>query len=549
MPTYQANKTFRAGFYNSKNTDGVDDRTYDAMDMRKPYDTVFTDGIMPEADGTAGETLKVTAASGMKINLSAGHAKIGGAWFENQSTYSITLDAASSSTRYDCVILQNDDNAGVRAPNVYIKSLSKIPTSADLTRDGKIYELCVAYVKVNSGVSAITDSDITDTREDGSLCNIMSGVGATVVRTYRNTYFSEQESQTKIPIGISQYNKSKDTLNVIVEGRIFAEGTDYTITDNSSITLAIGLPVTNTRVEFEVLKNVNASGAESVVQEVGTLNTKMAAVQKIIENDYYCTGKNDCLKISEIVRNFLNGGNDYGSMKLNIHGTIIIDSAASFSVSSSGETETYWFNFNATKNTRKVIVDFTDCSQIEIPVDDGDRSYVFYGDNIHIIGANIIANNVTTDTRIAIFESDNGVVYAENCRFWISADKDSYISRTGTFVNCRGSVTNNVGVSYCFRPISSGLIRVTGGEYYAYTQDSTSYSAVAGLTSGADAVAIMNGVNAPTYSRNTYYQTHYVYQTTGLVSCTDTITTLSAKVVSGSSNIRGTLAKNKPNMM
>ena len=53
MPIYSANITYRGGFYNNKQTNGVNDRVYTAEDVRKPYDTVFTDGIMPAADGTA----------------------------------------------------------------------------------------------------------------------------------------------------------------------------------------------------------------------------------------------------------------------------------------------------------------------------------------------------------------------------------------------------------------------------------------------------------------------------------------------------------------
>ncbi len=55
MPTYQMEKTYKSGFYdNWKDINGQDTRTYTAQDMRKPYDVVFSDGVMPEEDGTAG---------------------------------------------------------------------------------------------------------------------------------------------------------------------------------------------------------------------------------------------------------------------------------------------------------------------------------------------------------------------------------------------------------------------------------------------------------------------------------------------------------------
>ena len=84
MPTYPINKTYKGGFYNNKkDANGNDDRVYTAEDVRKPYDTVFSDGIMPDTDGTAGNTLKVTATGGVGISVAAGNAKLGGAWFQN----------------------------------------------------------------------------------------------------------------------------------------------------------------------------------------------------------------------------------------------------------------------------------------------------------------------------------------------------------------------------------------------------------------------------------------------------------------------------------
>ena len=89
MPIYQSNKTYRGGFYNNRVINGNNDRVYNAEDIRKPYDVIFSDGVMPEADGTAGETLKVKSVGGMVISVNAGNAKLGGAWFENTAVYNI----------------------------------------------------------------------------------------------------------------------------------------------------------------------------------------------------------------------------------------------------------------------------------------------------------------------------------------------------------------------------------------------------------------------------------------------------------------------------
>ena len=283
MPTY-GSITYKAGFYNNrKNSNGEDDRVYTAKDLRKPYTSIYSKGIKPEADGTTGNMLKVNAAGGMNITVAAGEANLG-AWFINERAFNITLDNATGADRYDCVIIRNDDSDAVRMPSIYIKPLSRVPTVADLTRDEKIYEICVAYVRVPALATAITAANITDTRDDGELCNVMSGVGAVVATTIENIYYSTSVNQTVIPIGIPQFVRSRDNLVVMVEGRVFAQGVNYTVNDNENITLAIGLPVLGTKIQFQVIKNVNASGAETIVQEVLAMRAELNAINNQIAN-------------------------------------------------------------------------------------------------------------------------------------------------------------------------------------------------------------------------------------------------------------------------
>lgn len=547
MPDYSAIKTYRGGFYdNHRDASGNDDRVYSAKDMRKPYDTVFSDGIQPESDGTAGNTLKVTSNGGMSIAVGIGNAKVGGAWFENTSPFYIGLDTATATERYDAVIIRNDDRDTTRAASIYIKSLTHVPTVQDLTREGEIYELCLAYVRVPALAESITDANIVDTRDDGSLCNLMSGVGAMVVRTFNNTVFSERAGQTGINIGIPQYNKSRDILIVSVEGRTFTEGLNYTIPSNTYIELTIGLPVIGTRVDFQVLKNVNAAGAESVVQEVAHLRGEMTNANRILEHHYYCNGQTDNVVISTLVSDFQTNYTDYGSMRLVIHGTF----GATSPRGGNGTTDNpyYWIRAaQGAASNRRVTLDFTDCKQISINCDAGTVNIIFFGMDCRVIGANVIATGGTT---IYMFStSGTTTVYAENCRFWVTCEHSGFIARSGTFKDCRASVTNAGLHSYCFAPISTSLLRLYGGEYYAYTASAEHISAVVGLTSGVGAVAVLFGVNAPVSARSGYRQTHAVYQTTGQISCAYLISELPIQEVSGSASYNGTIKISKAGLL
>ncbi len=508
MPVYPQIKTYRGGFYNNKVVDGTNDRTYSAKDIRKPYDVIYSDGIKPTADGDAGDVLKVTAGNGLTINVAKGYAKLGGAWFENTAPYSIILDNPTSTTRYDCVIIRNDDNDSVREPSIYIKSLNHIPTVNDLTRNEYIYEICIAYITVSSGTVSITNNNITDTRMDGSLCNVMSGVGATVVRTYRNTYYSQSLNQTVIPIGIPQYNKAKDTLTVAVEGRIFSEGVNYTITSNSNITLNIGLPVINTKIDFEVLKNVNAASSESVVAEVGALtNWRNNVVDKMLEHHYYCNGVNDNIQISNLVRTLNNTTfSKYNNYRICVHG--VFGATTYISGSGTAANAYAWFVFGSSDTpTSRVVVDFSDCSEITIPLINNSYNTVFLGTWVEIYGASVKAENQNSIVRINT--STNGYFKAEKCRFFVKGSSDSFISYLGDFVNCYGRVINNDGLSWCF-PVRKYL-RLQGGEYLAYHNGSNT-SGIASINADYSSAAVFAyGVNAPNVSISNYDQTYTWY--------------------------------------
>jgi hypothetical protein len=196
----------------------------------------------------------------------------------------------------------------------------------------------------------------------------------------------------------------------------------------------------------------------------------------------------------------------------------------------------------------KVILDFTECEEISVPVDNGSYTIIFGGSAIDVIGANVYASNTTVGTIIRIFDDAVKRLKAEDCRFWLTGYKNSLIAMNGTFVNCRGSIANVTENSYCFLPSNYGFLRVTGGEYYAYTGDSTKQSSIVGQSS-AESVSILYGVSAPTIARSGFYQTNSILQWAGggILSCTDLVSALPLIVVSGISNIRGTIAKSKAN--
>lgn len=83
---------------------------------------------------------------------------------------------------------------------------------------------------------------------------------------------------------------------------------------------------------------------------------------------YICNGVDDNVKISEIVKEYLNSGTDYDSMRLLIEGKIGVNSYINGTGSFNAPFE--WFDFNIQSNKR-IILDFFNCSQLTIPIISG----------------------------------------------------------------------------------------------------------------------------------------------------------------------------------
>jgi hypothetical protein len=95
--------------------------------------------------------------------------------------------------------------------------------------------------------------------------------------------------------------------------------------------------------------------------------------------------------------------------------------------------------------------------------------------------------------------------------------------------------------------LTNSLLRLNGGEFMAYSGSASSVSAVVGHQANvANAVSILNGVNAPTWERGGYYQTHSIkqYNGGGVIHCRDLVSTLPVDAIYNA-EIVGTIAKSK----
>lgn len=537
------------------------DRNYNADDLSDWLATVWETGVVKSDEG-----LKVVQASGMTVNVNAGKACILGKPYNNTSIKDFTVATAptGSNARYDLVVLQYNNETATRQTRLLIKQNSAITglstdeeIKAQLIRSGKIFEICLAVIRVAPNATSIPQSDIYDKRGNATLCPWFTAVKGydeyydAMVQSFEyNETVGTAKATIQTNIASTLFNAKYSQIEVFTNG-LKEPSSAYTISTSGANIVITFTASKSSGAKINVILD-NYIDGEGMSTALASYNQWANAVEKLQtagEFDYLCNGVDDNIQISNIVKAYLAGGTDYGSVKVNVIGAIGMTAP----VRGDGTTSNPfgWFDFAQSSN-RRIILDFTRCGQISPSVASGKLSYIFYATSgIQVIGANVMATNTATDTVIRIVESSSsGKILFENCRFWINGYKNSQIATRGIFKHCRGSVANVTDNTYCFQPYGDGVVIIEYGEYYSYTGDSSRQSAIVGQSS-ANAVSILYGVSAPTSARSGFYQTNSLLQWTGggVMSCTDLMSALPMVVSAGISNIRGTIALSKTNVL
>lgn len=556
----------KSGFFNAIMSGGVYDRKYNANDYSDNLAVVISNGVLRSEN----DDLKVSAA-GMVVTVGIGRAWINGHYYNNNTPHSFgAVSAPTGGTRYDRVFLRLDNNVAARSISLVYQqgTAADTPTKPAPTRTAMVYDLVLADIFVGTNATSVT---VTDTRADADLCGWVYSTSGdnSFFKTLDNdftawfsekkdtlssvTLFKRYEWQTTletagniVQFNIPQYDNETSFIDVFVNGIL---ETGYTLNGANSTLTFTGSLTAGTEVIVRTYKSIDGTGIMSVSDEITALQNAVAALNTTGDYEYICNGVNDNVMLSEIADAWFSNSISYGSKIVRVYGGF--GATAPYSGAGTSTSPYCWFSIgNGATANKQIVFDFTGCTAISFPVAAGKYNTVFDGNNVHIIGANVIASQTAADTVIHVFNSTGGAVYAENCRFWITSYRDSRVGQTGTFVNCRASVANVINNSYCFLPFTDSLLRINGGEYYAYTGASGSQSSVVGQ-SAANSVSILNGVNAPTLARSGFYQTNSVLQWVGggVLSCTDLVSELPLIVVAGISNIRGTIAKSKPGLM
>lgn len=160
-------------FFNAIKNNGVYDRTYNASDFSSYLDGIISNGVFANPSSN----LQVVASSGLDIVVKPGQGWIDGHKIINTQDRALHLSAAAAmSDRIDRVVFYCDYSSRQMGIKVLEGTPGASPEAPALTRNSTIYEMALADIAVGHGVTAITQADITDVRENTSLCGVVTGL-------------------------------------------------------------------------------------------------------------------------------------------------------------------------------------------------------------------------------------------------------------------------------------------------------------------------------------------------------------------------------------
>ena len=170
-------------FFNSSSGD----RTYNAESFEEWLKPFFLSGVFQ------GELqVKAQTTPDMTVKVTAGHANLDGkaATWDTENTMQLSV-ASGVYDRIDTIVLRRDNVNRTISIEVVTGTASADPQPTAPTRTANTFELVLAQILVGTGVTAITQANITDTRMDSDVCGY---VAATVDQIDFDLIYAEYEA-------------------------------------------------------------------------------------------------------------------------------------------------------------------------------------------------------------------------------------------------------------------------------------------------------------------------------------------------------------------
>lgn len=197
-----------------------DDRVYFAEDFARHLAKYFTNGIF-------NNELKVLANNDMTITIQEGDANIEGYRYTNTGDLTKTIDMADGELkRIDNVVIRLDLTNRLISAQIIKGTFSDKPSTPSLVRSSTVYDIKLAEVYIDNGITSITQSAIKDTRFDKAVCgNVVSTVETIDTTDVYNQLYTKFEEliQQEQDTFTAWFNRIKNQLDSDAAGHLAAE--------------------------------------------------------------------------------------------------------------------------------------------------------------------------------------------------------------------------------------------------------------------------------------------------------------------------------------
>lgn len=226
----------RYGYFDSEIT-GVDENGMPIFDRAETSDlfrTLFANLVSSGVLASPGDCFQVVAGTGMTVRIRPGFAMIKGAFAYDADEAIVTLATANANLpRLDRVVLRC--NYHDRCCEIIVKTgtPASVPVAPELLQpeNGDYYELGLALVVVAANQAAITQSSISDTRADSSVCGfitqLIDHIDTSVFMQQLTTWMTEYEAQCQDSFS-EWFDEIKDQLSEDAAGNLQVEIDDLT---------------------------------------------------------------------------------------------------------------------------------------------------------------------------------------------------------------------------------------------------------------------------------------------------------------------------------
>lgn len=469
--------TVKSYFFNAVKSGDTYDRTYNAEDLTGYLEGIVGSGVMPNP----ANCLQVVAGSGMQVIVKAGTGFINGYKMVNTADYPLSVPAAEATlNRIDRVVFYCDKTNRKMGIKYKAGVANAVATPPQLTRTQDMQEYSLAEIRVNKQVSAITTSNITDTRLDSDVCGVVQGL---IHQVDTSTLFQQQKTQFN-----EMMSDNQSTFNTW-----FAQK----------------------KTELQ---------SDAIIQRLDDADEEHAEIKtytdKVKNFDYFANGTTDNIELSDIVQTFLTGSSDGDQMCINVYGAVGCTAAAKGTGTASDPY--IWFDFGKhSETTRRIIVDFRNAKRFSINATEQANAVLFGGDECDIRNCQGVLGGAVNSY---FFNGKN--VRCENSQLYINATGMIVGATSGKFIDCRISCTSTSANQPVYGFNSAGDILILERcVILAYATNANTAESVAVRTAGSDttAVLIMNACNCPLVTRGGYKQSEVVKINSGYFSLTNNI--------------------------